>query len=67
MRWWLDAEMETIGVPEIAFAFDNAPTQRLPPRGVWPHALARVAIIPDVVFEVLRSMPSLVPSEYMGD
>jgi hypothetical protein len=32
-------------------------------RGVWPRALARVEILPDVIFEVLRSEPNLVPSE----
>jgi hypothetical protein len=37
--------------------------KRLPPRGVWPRALARVATLPDVIFEVLRSKPNLVPSE----
>jgi hypothetical protein len=41
----------------------RAPKERLPPRGIWSHALARVARLPDVIFEVLRSKPSLVPSE----
>jgi hypothetical protein len=41
----------------------SAPKERLPPHGVWPHAIARVATLPDVLFEVLRSKPSLVPSE----
>jgi Ran GTPase-activating protein (RanGAP) involved in mRNA processing and transport len=44
----------------------RAPKERLPPRGVWPHALARVATLPDVIFEVLRSKPSLVPSSTEG-
>jgi Ran GTPase-activating protein (RanGAP) involved in mRNA processing and transport len=35
---------------------------RAQPRGVWSHALARVATFPDGIFEVLRSKPSLVPS-----
>ncbi len=35
----------------------------MPARDVWCHAIARVAILPDVVFEVLRSKPNLVPSE----
>jgi hypothetical protein len=39
----------------------RAPKERLPPRGVWPRALARVAILPDVMFEVLCSKPNLVP------
>jgi hypothetical protein len=42
----------------------RAPKERLPPRGVWPHALARVARLPNVIFEVLRSKPILVPSEH---
>jgi hypothetical protein len=41
----------------------RAPIERLPPYGVWPHALSRVATLPDVIFEVLRSKSSLVPSE----
>jgi hypothetical protein len=41
----------------------RAPTERLLPRGIWPDALSRVATLPDVIFEVLRSKPSLVPSE----
>jgi Ran GTPase-activating protein (RanGAP) involved in mRNA processing and transport len=36
------------------------------PRGVWPRALARVTTLSDVIFEVLRSKPDLVPSEDMG-
>ncbi len=41
----------------------RAPKERLPPRGVWPHALAQVTTLPDVLFEVLRPKPNLVPSE----
>ena len=41
----------------------RAPKERLPSRGVWPHALARVATLPDIIFEVLRSKPKLVSSE----
>jgi hypothetical protein len=41
----------------------RAPKDRLPPRGVWPHALARVAILPHVIFQLLRSKANLVPSE----
>jgi hypothetical protein len=40
----------------------GAPKDRLPPRCVWSHALAQVATLPDVIFEVLRSQPNLVPS-----
>jgi hypothetical protein len=39
------------------------PKERLPPLGFWPHALARVATLPAVIFEVLRFKPNLVPSE----
>jgi hypothetical protein len=41
----------------------RAPKERLAPRGLWSHALARVATHPDVIFDVLRSKPNLVPSE----
>jgi hypothetical protein len=53
----------TFRMPEPLYPFDRAPEERLPPRGVGSHALARVAILPDVIVEVLRSKPSLVPSE----
>jgi hypothetical protein len=34
--------------------------------GIWSHALARVAILPEVIL-VLRSKPNVVPSErYRG-
>jgi Ran GTPase-activating protein (RanGAP) involved in mRNA processing and transport len=60
---WMQ-EMERLGyrnhfLPLIR----RAPKERLPPRGVWPHALARVATLTNVIFEVLRSKPNLVPSE----
>jgi hypothetical protein len=45
----------------------RAPEGRLPPRGVWPRALASVATLPDVIFEVLRFKPNLVPSEDTED
>jgi Ran GTPase-activating protein (RanGAP) involved in mRNA processing and transport len=56
-------EMERLGYRNRFLHFINAPKERLPSSGVWPHALARVAILPDVIFEVLLSKPSLVPSE----
>jgi Ran GTPase-activating protein (RanGAP) involved in mRNA processing and transport len=59
---WIQ-EMERLGYRNRFLPLIRAPTERLPPRGVWPHALARVATLPDVIFEVLRSKPSLVPSE----
>jgi hypothetical protein len=39
-----------VGVPKPLSPFDT-------------HALARVATHPDVIFDVLRSKPNLVPSE----
>jgi hypothetical protein len=36
------------------------------PRGVWPCAVARVATFPAIIFEVLRSKPTLVPSRNEG-
>jgi Ran GTPase-activating protein (RanGAP) involved in mRNA processing and transport len=59
---WMQ-EMERLGYRNHFLPLIRAPKERLPPRGIWPHALARVAILPDVIFEVLRSKPSLVPSE----
>jgi hypothetical protein len=41
----------------------RAPKERLPPRSLWPHALARDGILPGVIFEVLRSKPKLASSE----
>jgi hypothetical protein len=59
---WLQ-EMERLGYRNRFRPLIRAPKERLPPLGVWPHALARVATLPDVIFEVLGSKPSLVPSE----
>jgi hypothetical protein len=59
---WMQ-EMERLGYRNRFRLLIRAPTETLPPRGVWPHALARVAALPDVIFYVLRSKPSLVPSE----
>jgi Ran GTPase-activating protein (RanGAP) involved in mRNA processing and transport len=58
---WMQ-EMECLGYRNCFRPLIRAPEERLPPRGVWPHTLARVATLPDVIFEVLRSKPSLVPS-----
>jgi Ran GTPase-activating protein (RanGAP) involved in mRNA processing and transport len=55
-------ELERLGYRNRFLPLLRAPKERLPPLGVWPHALARVAILPDVIFEVLRSKPSLVLS-----
>jgi hypothetical protein len=59
---WIQ-EMERLGYRNRCLSLIRAPKDRLPPRGIWSHALARVATFPDVIFEVLRSKPSLVPSE----
>jgi hypothetical protein len=59
-------EMERLGYRNRFLPLMCAPTETLPPLGVWPHALARAAILPDVIFEVLRSKPSLMPSEDTG-
>jgi hypothetical protein len=59
---WMQ-EMERLGYRNRFLPLIRAPTERLPPRGIWPHVLARVATLPDVIFEVLGSKPKLVPSE----
>jgi Ran GTPase-activating protein (RanGAP) involved in mRNA processing and transport len=59
---WMQ-EMERLGYRNRFLPLIRAPKVRLPPPGVWPRALARAATLPDVIFEVLRSKPCLVPSE----
>jgi Ran GTPase-activating protein (RanGAP) involved in mRNA processing and transport len=61
---WMQ-EMERLGYRNRVLPMIRAPKETLPPLGVWPHALARVETLPDVIFEVLRSKPNLVSSEYM--
>jgi hypothetical protein len=57
-------EMEYLGYRNRFRPLIRAPEESLPPCGIWPHALARVASLPaDVIFRVLCSKPSLVPSE----
>jgi Leucine-rich repeat (LRR) protein len=58
---WMQ-EMERLGYRNRFLSMLRVPKESLPAHGVWPHALARVAALPDVIFEVLRSKPSLVPS-----
>jgi hypothetical protein len=62
-------EMERLGYRNRFLSLIRAPPERLPPLGVWSHALAQAATLPpDVIFDVLRSKPSLVPSLKMqGD
>jgi hypothetical protein len=55
-------EMERLTYRNCFLPLIRAPKESLPPRGVWPRALARVATLPDVIFGVLRSKPSLIPS-----
>jgi Ran GTPase-activating protein (RanGAP) involved in mRNA processing and transport len=57
---WMQ-EMELLGYRNRFLPLIRAPKETLSPRGIWPHALTRVATVPDVLFEVLRSKPSLVP------
>jgi hypothetical protein len=60
---WIQ-EMERLGYRNRFLSLLRAPKERLPPRdGIWPHALARVVILPDVIFQVLGFKPNLVPSE----
>jgi hypothetical protein len=59
---WIE-EMERLEYRNRFLPLLRAQKERLPPRGVWPRALARVATHPDVIFEVLRSKPNLVSSE----
>jgi Leucine-rich repeat (LRR) protein len=62
---WMQ-EMESLGYRNRFLSLTRATTESLPPRGIYSHALARVALKPDVIFEVLRSIPSLVPSTDKG-
>jgi Ran GTPase-activating protein (RanGAP) involved in mRNA processing and transport len=59
---WMQ-EMEGLGYRNRLRSLMRTPKDTLPPRGVWSHALARVVTFPDVIFDVLCSKPSLVPSE----
>jgi Ran GTPase-activating protein (RanGAP) involved in mRNA processing and transport len=58
---WMQ-EIERLGYRNRFLPLIRARKETLPPSGVWPLALARVATYPDVIFEVLRSKPTLVPS-----
>jgi hypothetical protein len=59
---WLQ-ELERVGYRNRLTALIRAPKEGLPPLSVWPLVLARVNTHPDVIFQVLRSKPHLVPSE----
>jgi hypothetical protein len=58
---WMQ-EMERLGYRNRCLSVIRAPKERLPPRGVLSHALAKIATFHDAIFEVLRSEPSLVLS-----
>jgi hypothetical protein len=55
---WMQ-EIELFGYRNRFLPFFRAPTERPPPRGIWPYALARVAALPDVIFDFLRARPNL--------
>jgi hypothetical protein len=58
---WMQ-EVERLGFRNRFLPLIRATKEKLPPRGVWPRVLARVTILPDAIFEVLRSKPNLVTS-----
>jgi hypothetical protein len=59
---WMQ-EIERVGYRNRFLSLIRAPKERLPPRGIWPHALALIATLPEGIFAVLRSKPNLVPSK----
>jgi Ran GTPase-activating protein (RanGAP) involved in mRNA processing and transport len=54
---WMQ-EMEGLGYRNRFRSLIRRPKDALPPRGVWSHALARIATFPDVIFELLHSEPN---------
>jgi hypothetical protein len=56
-------KMERLGYRNRVLPVVIALKERLPPRSVWPLALARVATLPDAIFEEIRSKPNLASSE----
>ena len=59
---WIQ-EMERLGYRNRCLALIRTPEETHQPRGIWPHALARVAAYTDNIFQVLRSKPKLVSPE----
>jgi hypothetical protein len=55
---WIQ-EMERLGYRNRFLSFIHTPEETHRPRGVWPHALARVATFPDAIFEAIRSQTQL--------
>jgi hypothetical protein len=45
---WMQ-EMERVGYRNRFLPLIRAPKERLPPRGVWSHAVAGAATLPDVI------------------
>jgi hypothetical protein len=60
-------EMECLGYRNRCLDLIRTSEETHQPRGIWPHAIARVATYPDFIFDVFRSKPSLVPSEDKGN
>jgi Ran GTPase-activating protein (RanGAP) involved in mRNA processing and transport len=58
---WMQ-EMECLGYRNRFLPLIRRSEETHRRHAVWPHALARVATLPDVIFEVLRSKPKLVSS-----
>jgi Ran GTPase-activating protein (RanGAP) involved in mRNA processing and transport len=52
-------EMDNFGYRNRFLYMIRVPKERLLPRGIWPHALSRVATLPDAIFELLRSKSQL--------
>jgi Ran GTPase-activating protein (RanGAP) involved in mRNA processing and transport len=59
---WMQ-EMKGLGYRNRCLNLIRTPEETHQPRGIWPHALARVAAYPDDVFEALRAKPELVSPE----
>jgi hypothetical protein len=62
---WMQG-MESLGYRNRFRSLIHIPKDTPPPRGFRSQALARQATFSDVVFEVLCSIPSLVPSKTSG-
>jgi hypothetical protein len=60
---WIQ-ELKRLGYRKRFLPMKCAPKETLPPLGVWSHALALDGILPDVIFEVLRFKPRLVPMKH---
>jgi hypothetical protein len=64
---WMQG-MQFLGDRNRFLSLMRAPLNDPLPRGLWPHALAKVATRQDVLMHVLRSKPNLVaPAFGAGD